>query len=1143
MTHKKIARDISLAIAVLFSLAISFTTVEAFCMVSGYGFNSTGGDLGYQAFAYCENAAEYANLTKTAGLLYQFNFGGFGDSCNGYCGNVWLNATNSSIGLLGFADKGYPINQSVIGGDWTQTGVFQHIGNNITLNITLYPSFTVVTADASTAGSPTNNNTNVTFTGTATDPQGDNWFLLICNDTSGITGGNCVGTEICKGTTIASGAASSCQHNVSGEVWETNNWWSYACDASNYCSPLETTNSPYNVNHPPASGTPTITGGPYDSDDTINCTNGTLTDSDTNDNPQPMQYRWYKNGTYLAAWGSAFNLDCNTATGCNKTINVSCANNANDTHNYVGDFSTTSNQVVIQNSAPTITAVSISPASPLEIDNLNCSVTGWSDGDGDTENYYFEWYRNSTLNMTMYTSSTYHILSSSNTSDNEDWNCTVIPYDGTVNGTAGSDNVTIQADTQAPTIQWVDANPLVIVQNQTTNLTAQITDNNDIQIVLIQINGTNYSMTQNGIIWNYTHNATEAVGTYVFTVYANDSSGNSATMNGNFTVIITGQPGGAQVVITSPVDDSTQTNGTQFTTTANITAVSGNITGCNATISFSNENIINITAADNYTHSIGSLNSGESTTTSWTTSANSMGSSNITVTTVCISGTGDSDSNYNITIQPDTQAPTITWVNADPGVVIQNQSTNLSASITDNLNVNSAWVEINNTNYSMSQSGTTWYYNYATTSLPNTTYTFTVYANDTNGNNATSMSGNFTVILPGAPGGAQVVITSPADDASQSNGSAFTTTANITAVSGNITGCNATISFSNENIINITGAESYTHVLGDQAINESNITIWSISANSPGNSNISVSTICTSGTGDVDSVYNITVTSAAAAIAAPQNLTSDLAVNNQSVILNWSQVSGAEGYYIYYSDNLTWIMQLNSSNAPATGNITLLGASNISWIDNSANQSTQRFYALTSYSGSIKNFTVDRMGKFDINLVSGEGTFSIPLNETRPIGEYMTALAGAGQTIMTYSGGWLMTFWDGTGWDSGFGFPNLTLDNGYLTTGFTAARNITNINIVPTGNITTSIPSGEGTFGWNSVTTEGNLMGNALLNLTGEAGGPTIMTYSGGWLMTFWDGTAWDNSFGFSTFQAGSGYLTTGFTNPANMTYYMNEIS
>jgi len=89
-----------------------------------------------------------------------------------------------------------------------------------------------------------------------------------------------------------------------------------------------------------------------------------------------------------------------------------------------------------ENSKPSITSVNITPSNPVNSDDLNCTVTGWSDTDGDSAQYYFSWYNNSVLVSHNLQSGSSHVLGSGNLSNNETWNCSVTPYDGYENGTA-----------------------------------------------------------------------------------------------------------------------------------------------------------------------------------------------------------------------------------------------------------------------------------------------------------------------------------------------------------------------------------------------------------------------------------------------------------------------------------------------------------------------------------------------------------------------------------------------------------------------------------------------------------------------------------------------------------------------------------
>ncbi|MFC1722819.1 beta strand repeat-containing protein [Nanoarchaeota archaeon] len=123
----------------------------------------------------------------------------------------------------------------------------------------------------------------------------------------------------------------------------------------------------------------------------------------------------------------------------------------------------------VTNQPPTtISNVNVTPDYPVTIDDLICNVTDNStDPEGHTISYYYTWYKNGVWNMsTTNLSSTFHILDSSNTTKNEEWNCSVIPYDGEVNGTATWDNVSIL--NAAPTI---DVNITPEIPNTIMNLT------------------------------------------------------------------------------------------------------------------------------------------------------------------------------------------------------------------------------------------------------------------------------------------------------------------------------------------------------------------------------------------------------------------------------------------------------------------------------------------------------------------------------------------------------------------------------------------------------------------------------------------------------------------------------------------------
>ena len=117
-----------------------------------------------------------------------------------------------------------------------------------------------------------------------------------------------------------------------------------------------------------------------------------------------------------------------------------------------------------------------------------------------------------------------------------------------------------------------------------------------------------------------------------------------------------------------------------------------------------------------------------------------------TVNVTAIDKHGQSDSNtttFNVT---DLTNPTIQWVNATPNPVDPGNTINITAKVTDNVGVDTVVVEINGQNYTMNYSGNDiYYYDGFDTFIEAGTYNYTVYANDTYGNDATPVTSNFTI--------------------------------------------------------------------------------------------------------------------------------------------------------------------------------------------------------------------------------------------------------------------------------------------------------------------------------------------------------------------------------------------------------------
>jgi len=102
--------------------------------------------------------------------------------------------------------------------------------------------------------------------------------------------------------------------------------------------------------------------------------------------------------------------------------------------------------------------------------------------------------------------------------------------------------------------------------------------------------------------------------------------------------------------------------------------------------------------------------------------------------------------NWTLTVIDNT-SPMINSVSDYPDPVQTGRNITFVANVTDDFGVSVVQLEVNGTNYTMIQNtSTTWYYVYNTSGLSLGTYNYKIYANDTSGNNAPPVTGNFTVI-------------------------------------------------------------------------------------------------------------------------------------------------------------------------------------------------------------------------------------------------------------------------------------------------------------------------------------------------------------------------------------------------------------
>ena len=216
---------------------------------------------------------------------------------------------------------------------------------------------------------------------------------------------------------------------------------------------------------------------------TLTCAPGATNDDDGD--TVTLSYGWELDGVTSSATGS-------TLTGAvfEKHDEVRCVVTPNDgTEN---GTTLRSNTVKIQNTAPVIASVSLSPDPAYELDVLTCLPVGVTDADGDSVTYSYEWMVDSTL-LTVGGST----LSGTYFDSGDVVTCTVIPNDGDEDG-LGVDSNTITISNSVPTLVSVTLTPTTAFENTTftcTPGTASDDDGDTISYVYDwSVNGTNLGL-------------------------------------------------------------------------------------------------------------------------------------------------------------------------------------------------------------------------------------------------------------------------------------------------------------------------------------------------------------------------------------------------------------------------------------------------------------------------------------------------------------------------------------------------------------------------------------------------------------------------------------------------------------------------
>jgi hypothetical protein len=126
------------------------------------------------------------------------------------------------------------------------------------------PTFTDDAAEvpASTALAPVNEGEAISFQARANDPEGAQYYLIVCSSNSvsavNTTAPTCGGTMFCRSEATANNALASCTYNDVQSLTEATAWYAFVCDAhatEAECSPSNQgtgdSGSPMYVNHAP----------------------------------------------------------------------------------------------------------------------------------------------------------------------------------------------------------------------------------------------------------------------------------------------------------------------------------------------------------------------------------------------------------------------------------------------------------------------------------------------------------------------------------------------------------------------------------------------------------------------------------------------------------------------------------------------------------------------------------------------------------------------------------------------------------------------------------------------------------------------------------------------------------------------------
>lgn len=397
----------------------------------------------------------------------------------------------------------------------------------------------------------------------------------------------------------------------------------------------------------------------------------------------------------------------------------------NGNYNITGNYTFTVNDIT----KPTISNVASTPSSVVQGNSVNVTAN-ISDNVGVTAVKIIivdpgnttSTYDMTNNNGTYYYEATYTVVGT--------YNFTINASDAAGNYNTATGNFTVAEDTAAPTISNVQATPASIAQGGSVNITADVNDAGiGVDTVMVNItypDGTSQNMSMSAYNGTYYFNTTyDAIGTYSFFVWANDSNNNAISSDmGTFEVT----DGTAPVI--DAVNSSVNVN--MVTITATIT---DNVGVSSATVT-----IFNSTGAP-LTGYPADMNETNATTHTYEYTSGALLLGNYTFVIEAADAAGNnaqSTGSFEIT---DNQPPAISNITV-PANIVEGNDVTISCTVTDNIGVAAVTITLDGQTHNMTM--TDGQYTYTATSVAFGDHSFTISATDAAGNSVTSQEQTFT---------------------------------------------------------------------------------------------------------------------------------------------------------------------------------------------------------------------------------------------------------------------------------------------------------------------------------------------------------------------------------------------------------------